>query len=313
MSGGRGAREGGGRVAGKGNAKGNAQGNASAGAGAGAPPGMGGALDAIAALAMLDARLARAPRLLAFDVDGTLAPIVSRPRDAAVPEPARASLRRLAAGAGNHLAFVSGRAAPDAREMVGIEGAWYLGNHGFEWITPAGEARVAEGARRWLPCIADAAADAASLAGRIPGVTVEDKRWTLSVHWRNADAAVLPRLCDLLGGIAARSGLRLTEGKRVFELRPPLAVDKGTALLDLARELPEVVRGDDASLLYAGDDATDEDAFRALRAELPGAATVRVLGNRGEDVTPETAAELVLPSVTAMHELLEGLAGRFGG
>ncbi|MHB1263643.1 MAG: trehalose-phosphatase [Gemmatimonadaceae bacterium] len=261
---------------------------------------------------VLQTRLAAAPRLLAFDVDGTLAPIVLRPSDAAVPDAVKGALRRLAASEATHLAFISGRAAPDARDMVGIEGAWYLGNHGFEWITPEGEARVAEGARRWLPCVADAAADASALASGIPGVRVEDKRWTLSVHWRMADPAVVPRLRDLLGAIAARSGLRLTEGKRVFELRPPLAVDKGTALLALARELPEVVSEQGSPVLYAGDDATDEDAFRALRAELPSAVTLRVQGDRSEEVLPATAAELVVPSVPAMHEVVEGLARRFG-
>lgn len=270
-------------------------------------------VDAAAALALVESRLARTPRLLAFDVDGTLAPIVLRPSDAAVPPEVRAALGQLAGGEGNHVAFVSGRAAPDARAMVGIPTAWYLGNHGFEWITPGGEARVAEGATRWLPCVADAAADATSLASGIPGVRVEDKRWTLSVHWRNAEPAAVPRLRDLLGAIAARSGLRLTEGKRVFELRPPLHVDKGTALLELARELPGVVGGDDARVFYAGDDATDEDAFRALRAELPAAVTVRVRGDPREEVLPATAAELMLPGVPAMHELVFALARRFGG
>jgi trehalose-phosphatase len=270
-------------------------------------------VDAATALAAVEERLAGAPRLFAFDVDGTLAPIVLRPSDAAVPPEVGAALRQLAGGEGTHVAFVSGRAAPDARDMVGIPAAWYLGNHGFEWITPAGEARVAAGAMRWLPCVADAVADATSLAAGIPGVRVEDKRWTLSVHWRNAEPAVVPRLRDLLGSIAARSGLRLTEGKRVFELRPPLHVDKGTALLELARELTGVVSGNESRVFYAGDDATDEDAFRALRAELPAAVTVRVRGDPKEEVLPATAAELVLPSVPAMHELVFGLARRFGG
>ncbi len=261
---------------------------------------------------LLATRLEAAPRLLAFDVDGTLAPIVLRPSDAVVPDAVKTALRRLAAGEATYVAFVSGRAAPDARRMVDIEGAWYLGNHGFEWLTPGGEARVAEGARRWLPCVADAAADATALASGIPGVRVEDKRWTLSVHWRLADPAVVPRLRDLLGAIAARSGLRLSEGKRVFELRPPLGVDKGTALLALARELPGVVREEESPVFYAGDDATDEDAFRALRAELPRAVTVRVRGAASEEVLPATAAELVVPSVAAMHEVVEELARRFG-
>lgn len=259
----------------------------------------------------LAARLAAAPRLLAFDVDGTLAPIVARPEDAAVPEGTRAALRRLAGAPQTHLAFVSGRGAADARAMVGLDGVWTIGNHGLERIDPEGEGSVAPGARRWLSAMIDAAAEATSLTSGIPGVQVEDKRWSLSVHWRNADPASAPRVQDLLAAVAARSGLRLTEGKRVFELRPPLEVDKGTALVALARDLfgDELPAG--SSLLYAGDDTTDEDAFRALRAAHPGAVTLRVLGDREEDAVTATHAELALPGVAAMAEALGQLAERF--
>src|SRR4029079_1821129 len=83
------------------------------------------------------ARLAENPDLAAviLDVDGTLAPIVPRPEDAAVPPDTRAELERLA-GRYRPLAFVSGGVGEDARRMVGVEGATYVGVHGLE-LEPA--------------------------------------------------------------------------------------------------------------------------------------------------------------------------------
>jgi trehalose 6-phosphate phosphatase len=100
--------------------------------------------------------------------------------------------------------------------------------------------------------------------------------------------------------VAARNGLRVSEGKKVLEVRPPLTVHKGTAIQDLARQLGALDAG--ASLFFAGDDTTDEDAFRLLRVCCPDAVTLQVGGRS------DTAAEFSRSSPDDVRTLLERIA-----
>jgi trehalose-phosphatase len=136
----------------------------------------------------------------------------------------------------------------------------------------------------------------------MPGVLVENKTLTFSVHWRLADPAIAPRLSEAIEEVARPLGLRITEGKCIFEVRPPAQIDKGTAVLALAERLTS--GSDDASFMFAGDDVTDEDAIRALRQHHPRAVTVRIMGD-GADI--ETGAEFSLRDTEAMRRFLEEL------
>jgi trehalose-phosphatase len=240
-----------------------------------------------------------------LDIDGTLAPLQPRPEDSFVPEPTRQAVLALAAAPDVHVALVTGRAAADGRRLARIDGAWVIGNHGIEAISPAGEAVVDSNAAPYRDDVAAAVEELTALVGSIPGIRVEDKVWTLSVHYRLADAAVEPRLRQTMDEIAHKHGLRLVRGKKIFELRPPIHVHKGTAAVELSRLLagPDLA----ASLFYAGDDRTDEDAFRALRATAPHAVTVRV-GGSIDDQTAATAAEFTVPDEEALRGLLEWLS-----
>lgn len=251
----------------------------------------------------LAARLGGEPLAVMLDVDGTLAPIAPRPAEAAVPEETRRALAHLAVRPGVHVALVSGRAARDALRMGGTDKVWVLGNHGIELVTPDGESHADPRAEPYRDAMARAAQALRERTADIRGVLVEDKVWTLSVHYRLAPEGVERRLHSLLEELAHALGLRVTQGKKVLELRPPVRIDKGTAVLTLARQLGALDPG--ASVLFAGDDRTDEDAFRALRERLPRAVTVRVTGGEGGW---ETAAEFTVPGTNAMRELLEWLA-----
>jgi trehalose-phosphatase len=100
--------------------------------------------------------------------------------------------------------------------------------------------------------------------------------------------------------IADDLGLRVTTGKEVLELRPPIRINKGTAAIELAAALGSLDQT--ASLLCAGDDRTDEDMFREVRRAQPRSVTVQV----GDDATaPPTSAEFALPDPDAMRALLE--------
>ena len=219
------------------------------------------------------ARIAERPgqTALILDVDGTLAPIVLRPEEAVVPEETRRELRRLV-GRYALVACLSGRSAADARRVVGVEGISYVGEHGLE-LEPEAEA--------WAERLAAFAAQAGWPAA--PG-----KRGTLSFHARGHPApaaaeAALRRLAER----AARKGLRARLGRKVLEVRPPLAADKGTAVRRLLAE---------AGLrraLYAGDDATDVDAFRGL-AGLDLAVRVAVASDEAPRELLEAADVVVL-------------------
>ncbi|MGD9696662.1 MAG: trehalose-phosphatase [Thermoleophilia bacterium] len=193
------------------------------------------------------------------DVDGTLAPIVARPELSrlldGVPE-ALVALR----GRVRLLGFVSGRGLADVERLVGIDGCAYAGNHGME-LHRAGEAPAL------APGVADHLAHVASFAARwsadrlaAAGLRLEEKGATLSIHARGApDPAAAARMLDEIADDAGRGGLALTAGREVLEVRPPIAVDKGTAV----RALLDGTGARNA--LFVGDDRTDADAWRALR------------------------------------------------
>ena len=250
-------------------------------------------------------RLGGSPLLLLLDVDGTLAPIAPRPEDAAVPEETRRAVARLVALPRTHVALVSGRAAADARRMVAVAGVWAIGNHGAETIAPDGAEHVDPRVAAAAPALAAAAGELAAATAHVRGVFVEDKRWSLSVHYRLAPAEWVPAVAAAADDAARRHGLRLRPGKAVAELRAAVEVDKGTAALALAARLGAA--GPDASVLFVGDDVTDEDAFVALRGEVPGAVTVRV-ADPDATTPPVTAAELLVAGTEGVRMLLERIA-----
>lgn len=252
------------------------------------------------------ARLSGAPLVVMLDVDGTLAPIAPRPELAHVPDATSQCVAALAAGPQVIVALVSGRAAADARRLVRVANTWVIGNHGYEIVSPDGESLVDPQVEPYRNLIAQAGRRLESRLAQVPGVIVEDKRWTLSVHFRLASAAVVPRVRGLVEDTAHALGLRITDGKMVFEVRPPARVDKGTAVLTLAARLHAMDEG--ASLLFIGDDRTDEDAFRALRLRLQRAVTVRV----APDESTGTAAEFAVADPDEVLRFLEWLRAARG-
>jgi trehalose 6-phosphate phosphatase len=179
-----------------------------------------------------------------LDVDGTLAPIVERPEDAAVPEETRAEVARLDDRYGL-VACISGRPSADARRLVGLDGLEYVGVHGLEADPEA---------RRFAPQL-DAFAERIAWPW-----TVENKAGvTLSFHYREAEnmEEAAQRARDVARA-AVEAGLTPHPGRKVLEVRPPVHADKGTAVRRLLDGRP-LTRA-----LYAGDDTTDLDAFRGL-------------------------------------------------
>jgi len=253
-------------------------------------------------------RLAHSPFLVALDIDGTLAPIAPTPEEAAVPPATRRTLERLTRLPNVHVAFVTGRAAADGRQLVAVANSWTIGNHGVEVIDPGGALRVNAAAEGYAPAVARAVRLLRDRLRGYAGVLVEDKTWTVSVHFRLAAAEAVPNVEREVKAIARELGLRELQGKKIFELRPPIAIHKGIALLDLAAALGVVHRDVlTGSLVYVGDDRTDEDAFRVLPRPPAHAVTVHV-GSAELPDGQQTIAELLLADPAAVHEFLEWLA-----
>lgn len=253
-----------------------------------------------AAIERIGDRLDASPLALLLDVDGTLAPIAPTPALAQVPAATRFVLERLVQLPGIVMALISGRAAQDAARIAGVPGAWVIGNHGYELMAPDSEISVWPAAREFEHAMADAVRLLTPLE-LIEGAVLENKRWTLSVHYRNVTQGVV-ELQNRVRSVAADLGLRVTDGKKVVEVRPPIDVDKGTAALAFALRHEALPAG---SVLYAGDDRTDEDAFRALRPS-GRAVTLRI----DDEESGTTDAEFTLPSPAGLHELLGWLVQR---
>lgn len=221
---------------------------------------------------------------LLFDVDGTLAPIVQRAEHATVPP----DVRELVAGLAERFALVacvSGRRALDARNVVGIRGLTYVGNHGYELLAAGADEPVmnpAAAARAERPAAFVSRLDWDEL-GRI-GVRPEDKGPIQALHWRGApDEVAAEASVGAIAGDAQIAGLVPRWGRKVLELRPVAGVDKGSAVHALLVE-----RAPLAAALYAGDDRTDLDAFRALhRLGRAGRVGVAVCVGVASDEGPE--------------------------
>lgn len=207
--------------------------------------------------------------LLCLDYDGTLSPIVRDPAAACLARSTREILRRLAGIEGLTLAVISGRELKDVRKRVGLPGVTYAGNHGLEIRGPDLE-YLNPPARRARPALRAVARKLSRRLAGIGGAEVEDKGLTLSVHYRRVRPedreTVRATVFRVAGPYRSRQALRLGEGKMVIEIRPPTAWNKGNAVSLLRREAAKPGSGK-VLTVYAGDDRTDEDAFKVLKAE----------------------------------------------
>lgn len=267
--------------------------------------------DAVAPAESVDAEalvvqaLRSRPSAFLSDVDGTLSPIAPTPAEAFVLDSCRAALDELAAKL-ELVAVLSGRPVMEARRMVGLEQLTYFGNHGLErWDGLLGFRGEAEA---FVGAVAAARDEAEQRVRGMAGVRIEDKRVALAVHYRLApDAPSAGKtLLAVAQELAGKHGLIVTEGKKVIELRPPLAVDKGVVVRDLIDE--HGLNG----LVYVGDDVTDIDAFKALRAARGSGVQTMAIAVGGPEVRQEllALADLQLEGSAAVGELLQEVARR---
>jgi trehalose 6-phosphate phosphatase len=242
------------------------------------------------------------------DIDGTLAPIAQDPQQVAVPEGARAVLAELS-GRFAVVGCISGRRATEARELVGVEGIAYAGNHGLELLLPGDDEPQLDPLLRDRE---DAAArflsglDGNGLAAA--GLRAEDKGPIQALHWRGADdeRAAEGRAREIAAK-AGREGLEPRWGRKVLELRPAGGGGKDAAIGAMLAE------DGVSAAIYGGDDRTDIDAFRRLRElrDQGRLQTAVCVGVNSDEAPAELAenADLTVDGPAGWLAVLRALAG----
>lgn len=237
---------------------------------------------------------------LFFDFDGTLAPIVPDPASARAVDGAVELLERLNQRFGR-IAVVSGRPRAFLVQHVGST-VDLSGVYGLETRIRGVEHDHRE-AERWRDVIASVAAVGASTdeSGLPPGVLVEPKGLSLTLHYREAPEAE-DEVVAWAEQVSRSTGLELRPAKRSVELHPPISVDKGTSVLELSAGCTTVA--------YLGDDIGDLPAFAALDVLAERGVTTCKVAVASEDLPDEIAADadLVLDGPAAVLEALAPLA-----
>jgi len=239
---------------------------------------------------------------LFLDYDGTLTPIVKRPGMAQLSRARRELLKKLAASPHFTVAVVSGRMLSDVAKKVGIKSAYYVGNHGFEISGPKLKFLHPK-ARAAKPILRRIKKELLRRLKGVKGIIVEDKVLTLSLHYRLVRQRDLAKVKTTFHTLTRphlkKKKIRMTSGKKVFEIRPNARWDKGRAVLWL---LKKRVKGRKVTPVYIGDDTTDEDAFRAL-----GKRGITIHVGRGK----KTLARRRLNDVKGVYRFLSRLALEF--
>ncbi len=254
--------------------------------------------------------------ILLLDYDGTLTPIVSRPELAVLSDDMRGVLKKTAKK--HPLAIISGRSLEDVKKLVDVENIYYAGNHGFEisnnikklvdvenmchiqnhGFEISDEKIVHPEAEKAKPIINKICRKTQKKLSHIKGSIVENKGDTASVHYRmvsDNDFPVLEKIFNEVISFYVNEGkIRITKGKKVFEIRPNIEWDKGKAV----KWVMDVL-GKKGTPVYIGDDQTDEDAFIALKNK--GVTTLV------SEKTRSTNAEYYLRNVDEVKKFLESL------
>lgn len=233
------------------------------------------------------ARYVAPDTLFAFDLDGTLAPIVDDFSAARIAEPVRATLVRLVKLA--KVAVITGRSRKDALAILGMEPHLVVGNHGAEW--PAGpESRI----QPFVHCCTAWREQLHKELHGIQGVEIEFKGESLSLHYRKAIDQVnaLSRIDAAIDKLTP--GPKIIGGKYVVNLLPMDAFTKGEALMAAMASFGL------ERAIYFGDDVTDEEVFELKGVDLFGI-------HIGKD--NQTAAPYYLTKPSALLGLLNSMVG----
>jgi trehalose-phosphatase len=243
-----------------------------------------------------------------LDYDGTLSAIVPDPDSARLVDGAEQTLSRLAERC--PVAILSGRDLADIRDRVAVPGLWYAGSHGFETVAPDGTYRQNGEAAAAVPVLERAAAELRENLADIKGSRVEHKRFAVAVHYRDVAASDIGEVVARTYRVGRREHLRVTNGRKVVELRPDVDWNKGTTLTWIRGQIegaagPATSRKDAGKVMpiFIGDDLTDEDAFDAVKTDGIG-----ILVRHTEDGDRRSAARFTLEGPDQVCGFLDRVA-----
>ena len=241
--------------------------------------------------------------LLLCDYDGTLTPIVDKPELADLSEKTKQMLQALARQSHFTVGIISGRALDDLRQRVGVSSIIYAGNHGLE-IEGPGIGLVIPLAEEMRPVFRLIQQILTKALAPIRGVFVENKGLTISVHYRMVEEGKSEEVTNIFERVIATARslgkVRITSGKKVYEVRPATEWDKGEAIALLIDRFGQTKTKKELLPIYLGDDQTDEDGFKVI--EKRGGISVFV----GEK-TGNSAARYYLESPAEVEQFLERL------
>ncbi|KAJ8922620.1 hypothetical protein NQ315_007652 [Exocentrus adspersus] len=234
---------------------------------------------------------------LLLDYDGTLAPIAPHPNLAIIPAETKNILQRLSNLSDCYIAIVSGRNVNNVKEMVGIEGITYAGNHGLEILHPDGTKFVHPMPTEFHDKVGELMRQLQEKVCR-DGAWVENKGALLTFHFREAPVHLRPILEKEAAAMIENAGFTAGRAHCAIEAKPPVQWNKGRASIYILRTAFGVDWCERIRIIYVGDDATDEDAMLALKGM---AATFRVTNSQ----ITKTSAERRLPSTDSVLTMLK--------
>ncbi|XP_010531388.1 PREDICTED: probable trehalose-phosphate phosphatase H [Tarenaya hassleriana] len=234
-----------------------------------------------------------------LDYDGTLSPIVNDPDRAFMSKKMRRTVRNLAKCF--FTAIVSGRCREKVYNFVKLTELYYAGSHGMDIKGPENGSLLCQPATEFLPMIDEVYKKLVEKTKTTPGSKVENNKFCVSVHFRCVDENMWSELAHQVRSVLKDyPKLRLTQGRKVFEIRPIIKWDKGKALEFLLESLG-FANCKDVFPLYIGDDRTDEDAFKKLRERGQG------LGILVSKFPKETSATYSLQDPNEVMDFLQRL------
>lgn len=201
--------------------------------------------------------------LLGMDHDGSIAEIITTMQEARMTEQMREVLMILSKNPRICLAFVSGRMIDELKSVVKIDNAFYAGNHGFQIEGYGAEYTYKD--KKVIELIEKITKEVEKNYQNIDGIVIERKIYTTSFHFRNVPQNKQESVrTEILNTLNKHKNIRIVEGKKLFNIRPKIKRNKGVAIETIGNHFYKNNWRKHFTVIYIGDDNSDEDAFKIL-------------------------------------------------